>query len=67
MFYSFSRTKVTELQNFSRKKGKGAENRENRRWPFCINTEGPATIVTDPIHMQPVIVLLASVEAYPGV
>lgn len=36
MIYSFSRTKVTELQNFSSKKGKGAE---NRHWP-CLYKHG---------------------------
>ena len=51
MIYSFSRTKVTELQNFSSKKGKGAENRENCHWPCLYKQEGSATIVTDPIHM----------------
>lgn len=51
MIYSFSRTKVTELQNFSSKKGKGAENRETAIDLVCINMEGSATIVTDPIHM----------------
>lgn len=39
MFYSFSRTKVTELQKFSSKKGKGAENWGNRRWP-CLYKYG---------------------------